>query len=404
MLASDMYMRTFLVALALSAALAPISSADAPGTRRLFYPGEIWPDDHGVHINAHGGGILLHDGTYYWFGEHKVAGKRGNTAQVGVHVYSSKDLYNWKDKGIALAVSDDPNSDIARGCILERPKVIFNQRTGKFVMWFHLELKHNGYKSARSGVAIADQPAGPYRFLRSMRPNAGVWPDNLPADRRKPLSSDEQADLAKYLFTGGPPGRKFPEDLLCRRDFEGGQMARDMTLFQDDDGKVYHIYSSEENGTLQISQLDADFTAPAGHYARILVGKFNEAPAMFKAGGRYFLLTSGTTGWAPNPCRCFSADSIWGPWTYQENPCHGTEQQNKITFDSQSTFVLPSSGRTAPFIFMADRWRPDNAIDGRYIWLPMRMDNGLPVLEWKESWSLDGSNGGTVHAGGPASP
>jgi len=88
-----------------------------------FRPGELWPDTHGTHINAHGGGILFHDGTYYWFGEHKIAGEAGNRAQVGVHVYSSRDLLNWKDEGIALSVSDDPQGDIARGCILERPKV-----------------------------------------------------------------------------------------------------------------------------------------------------------------------------------------------------------------------------------------------------------------------------------------
>ena len=66
-----------------------------------FYPGAIWPDNNGVHINAHGGGILFQNDTYYWFGEHKIEGKKGNSAQVGIHCYSSKDLYNWKDEGIA---------------------------------------------------------------------------------------------------------------------------------------------------------------------------------------------------------------------------------------------------------------------------------------------------------------
>src|SRR5580704_18107008 len=75
---------------------------------REFRPGALWLDNHDVPINAHGGGILFHDGTYYWFVEHKIEGSAGNKAQVGVHVYSSTDLYNWKDEGIALAVSEDP--------------------------------------------------------------------------------------------------------------------------------------------------------------------------------------------------------------------------------------------------------------------------------------------------------
>ena len=106
---------------------------------------------------AHGGGILVHDGTFYWFGQHMVEGDAGNYAQVGVHAYSSKDLYHWKDEGIALRVSADPKSDITKGCILERPKVVYNRKTGRFVMWFHLELKGKGYGAARSGVAVAEQ-------------------------------------------------------------------------------------------------------------------------------------------------------------------------------------------------------------------------------------------------------
>ena len=43
------------------------------------------------------------------------------------------------------------------------------------------------------------------------------------------------------------------KDMVFRRDHDGGQMARDMTLFVDDDGKAYHIYSSESNSTLHLS-------------------------------------------------------------------------------------------------------------------------------------------------------
>lgn len=378
------------IAAALICCLAVWGARAANGPLHCFHPGALWPDDQGRHINAHGGGLLDYGGCYYWFGEHKIAGELGNTAQVGVRVYSSRDLYNWKDEGIALAVSQDLSSEIAPGCILERPKVLFNEKTRKFVMWFHLEGKGQGYSSARSGVAVADQATGPYRYLYSLRPNAGVWPDDLPQQERQPLSAHDQTQLAKYHFTGGPPaGLPFPTNLVCRRDFPGGQMARDMSLFLDDDGKAYHIYSSEENGTLQISQLAPDYLLPAGHFVRLLVGQFNEAPALFKKDGVYFLFTSGTTGWKPNPGRSFSAASIWGPWTYLGNPCRGTDAQKNDTFESQSTFVQPVPGRSGQFIFMADRWRPADAIDGRYVWLPVRFENGQPVLEWKETWSLD---------------
>ena len=93
---------------------------------------------------------MYHDGTYYWFGENKC--DTTSSAMVGVMCYSSRNLTDWKNEGVALSVVDNDSSDIARGCILERPKVIYNAKTGKFVMWFHLELKGKGYAAARAGV------------------------------------------------------------------------------------------------------------------------------------------------------------------------------------------------------------------------------------------------------------
>ena len=351
-----------------------------------FRPGALWPDENGIHINAHGGGILFHQGIYYWFGEHKIAGPAGNLAHVGVHVYASRDLYRWRDEGVALRVSEDPASPIAAGCVLERPKVIHNPATGKFVMWFHLE-KGTDYGSALSGVAVADHILGPYEFLHALRPNDGVWPANFPPSDRRPLSAGEAALLATMDLPGGPRPY-YPRDLLFRRDFERGQMARDMTLYVDDDGAAYHIHAAEANGTLHISRLTADFLAPAGEYIRILPGRFNEAPAMLKWRGRYFMFTSDCTSWAPNPARLLAADSIFGEWEELGNPCIGQGAQIANTFESQPTFILPVQGNPDAFIYMGDRWRPDDAIDGRYVWLPIEFQHGVPTISWHDEWDL----------------
>ncbi len=349
-----------------------------------FEPGQLWNDVNGVHINAHGGGILFHEGVYYWFGEHKVSGRRGNNAHVGVGCYSSKDLYNWKNEGIALAVvKDNPNHDITAGCVLERPKVIYNKKTGQFVMWFHLELKGQGYNAARCGTAVSDSPAGPYTYLRSFRPNAGVWPDNIPEDRKKALEG-----IAGIQFSGGglPEGYTTEQLNIFARDFAGGQMSRDMTLFVDDDSAAYHIYASEENSTLHISLLSEDYLSPAGRYIRVFEGRYMEAPAMFKHNGRYYLMMSGCTGWTPNAARSAVADSIWGPWKELGNPCVG--ENSDTTFFSQSTYFLPVEGKKDAFVYMGDRWRPENAIDGRYIWLPVILKEEGFQLQWQDRWDL----------------
>jgi hypothetical protein len=344
----------------------------------VFRPGEIWPDDHGVHLNAHGGGILLHEGVYYWFGEHKIAGGAGNRAHVGVHVYSSRDLYRWKDEGVALSVSDDPASEIARGCILERPKVVYNAKTRRFVMWLHLEFLGRGYATARAALAVSDRPTGPFTYVRSIRPNAGIWPVNVTAQdklRTPPRSGEPTEDAARA------------GDYL-RRDFAVGQMVRDLTVFVDDDAKAYLVHAAEDNFTLHIDELTDDYQGFTGKWTRVFPGGWNEGPALFKRGGKYYMITSGCTGWRPNAARSAVADSICGPWQALGNPCRGTPAENEITFDSQSTFVLPAPGRRDAFIFMADRWRPKDAIDGRYLWLPLEWENDRPTIKWRTSWSL----------------
>jgi len=348
-----------------------------------FYPGEVWPDNNNIHINAHGGGILFVNGMYYWFGEHKIEGKKGNQAWVGVHCYSSKNLVDWKDEGIALeVVKDNPNHDITEGCILERPKVIYNAKTQKFVMWFHLELKGMGYKAARTGVAVADNITGPFKFIRSVNPNANQWPVNYAEELKNKIYPDELKSWSDEWIEA------VKEGMILQRDFEKGQMSRDMTLYVDDDGTAYHIHASEENLTLHISELTEDFLDFSGRYIRVLPTGHNEAPSIFKYKDKYYMITSGCTGWAPNAARLLVSDTVMGEWEYLGNPCIGEDAD--VTFHAQSTFILPVHGKKDAFIFMADRWRPKNAINGRYIWLPIQFNKeGLPFLEWMDEWSLD---------------
>lgn len=361
------------------------SCTSTKSNKNSVTPGSLWLDNNGVHINAHGGGMLSYGDKYYWYGEHKIEGSAGNKANVGVHVYTSSDLCNWTDEGIALKViDDDPSHDIAKGCVLERPKVIYNELTGKFVMWFHLELKGQGYDAARSGVAISDSPAGPFTFLNSFRPNAGHWPVNV-EDYHKASVPDSIKD--KYCGGKGCLPVHVDSMNILGRDFEGGQMARDMNLFVDHDGKAYHIYSSEENSTTHISQLTDDYTSYSGKFARFFANRYMEAPAVFRStNGRYYFIGSDCTGWEPNAARSATAKSIWGPWTELGNPCTGDGAE--LTFKSQSTYVLPVQGKENAFIFMGDRWKPENAIDGRYIWLPITFENDRPEINWYEEWDL----------------
>ncbi len=296
-------------------------------------------DMDGNSINAHGAGILKYNNTYYLFGEIKkgktwlVANQSWEDYRVpagGISCYSSKDLITWKNEGIAMkSLTGNASNEIDTGRVIERPKVIYNGRTKKFVMWMHIN--KNDYSLSHAGVAISDKPAGPYTYLESVAPNE--------------------------------------------------QMSRDMTLFKDEDGKAYLIYASENNMTMQICLLNDDYLSPTKNYIRILENQHREAPALFKQNGKYFLITSLCSGWDPNPATYAVANSMMGTWTQKENPCVGSGAET--TFNSQSTFVLPIDEKKGQYIFMADKWNKFDLQKSDYLWLPLNITNGQ--IEIKEN-------------------
>jgi len=315
-----------------------------------FRPGEEWLDAEGRSIQAHGGGMLVKDGVYYWYGE-----DRRERRQTTVSCYSSTDLTAWKHEGVVFGPAAFP--DAYRRNFIERPKVIFNPRTGKYVLWFHMEGR--GYHFARGGVATGDKATGPFEFHDAIRPIT------------------ENFD--------------FPDDRNEQQRYGG--TLRDMNLFVDDDGRAYVFYASENNATLYIVRLNEEFTGPetpiveGETWARAFVGEMREAPAPFKSGGRYYIITSGCTGWTPNAADHGVAENILGPWRALGNPCVGDGAER--TFESQSTFVLPIADRPGCFIFMADRWRPRQLADSRYIWLPLVVEPDDKIeLAWRDAWDL----------------
>lgn len=315
--------------------------------RKYFCPGQIWTDLNGNPINAHGGGIIYVDGTYYWYGEHKLLGKSEREgADGGVHCYSSTDLYNWQDEGIILSVDyQNPQSDIALGCILERPKVIYNKRTKLYVMYFKLYLPGRGYDTGYVGVATGTNPSGPFRYGH------------------------------KFLGAGSSKG------------------SGDFCMFQDEDGNVYHLTVRKPDKAFCIGRLQDDCLYPEGTYKVLSdIPLHTEAPAMVRKDGIYYMIGSGSSGWAPNAARSFSTQNLWKGYKDLGNPCIGVNTYNQLgaekTFGAQISFILPVKQRPGFYIAMFDIWNPERASDGLYVWLPLRIENGKLIVEWKDQWSF----------------
>ncbi|OTO77323.1 MULTISPECIES: glycoside hydrolase family 43 protein [unclassified Enterococcus] len=283
--------------------------------------GQMWYTTEGERIQAHGGMILSYQDTFYWYGENKeaenvvssIGGRKVDF--IGISCYSSQDLQNWTYQGLVIEASTDPNDPLYRDKIVERPKVVFNKKTKKFVMWFHYD--HDDYLYAACGIATSDTPIGPFKLEKIMQPN--------------------------------------------RKD------ARDMTLFEDGED-VFLIHSSDFNKTMYIAQLTEDYLDCTGLYTKILEDQEREAPAMFKQNGYYFMFSSGTTGWDPNAALYSRSAHLFSPHKLIDNPCEG--QNYRQTFFAQINFVFQHEGK---FFLMLDHWQPNELRNSGYSILPIEI-------------------------------
>ncbi len=50
--------------------------------------------------------------------------------------------------------------------------------------------------------------------------------------------------------------------------------------------------------------------------------------------------------------------------------------------------MVPVVGKEDAFNFVADRWKKEDLRDSRYVWLPLRFEDGKPVVEWRDAWDL----------------
>lgn len=343
-----------LAVLFLAVTLGRLNAApDTEFVNGAFTENHEWFDNRHELINAHDGGVIYVDGTYYWYGMAlRPWGATdelndGAATTIGIVLYSSKDLYHWTYERVILPTSTNPTDPLYGPMRFERPKIIFNAKTKQFVLWFHY-VKFPGKHGdtigmGEAGVAVADTITGPFCFL----------------------------------------GYHRPIDDSCA--------AKDCTLFQDTDGSAYFIYDRKVSSTsrcLHVVKLTDDYLHSTNIWAKIDVAASREAPAMIKRNGTYFLLTSGVTGWRPNSAKCYRATNILGPYTDLGDPCEGPG--NESTYNAQSTYIFKIENLTDAYVLMLERHNTSLFTRCSYIWLPMSFpDNSTSRIKYLPNWSLD---------------
>lgn len=346
-----------------------------------FYPGKEWLDTEGKRIHAHGGSIIRVEEKYYWYGENKefTDGVSG-IWHYGVRMYESDDLYNWKDLGnIIPPDEEDETSPFHPTAKMDRPHIIYNASTRKYVCWVKV-MRENGTQV--STVLTADCITGPYTIVKK--------------------------DLRPLSFNAG-----------------------DFDLAVAPDGKAYYYFERVHSETI-CADLTDDYTDVTGYYTTHFphhegVPYVREATAHFMRKGKHYLITSGTTGYLPNPSEAAVGDTWHGPFTVLGNPHVG--DSSDTSFYSQISSVYKVPGKKELYIALADRWLPDmmgipyakyerlfhilfgreysreekiaalkeaksftgpeNTSQAGYVWLPVIFENDVPKIYWHDEWRIE---------------
>ena len=274
-------------------------------------------------VQAHDGGMIRVGDYYYWVGT-SFANNDGRL--TAFNIYRSSDLKNWTFRNRIFTLATDPSLE---GGYADRPKIVWNAQTKRFVMWCKWADKVLGRGAA---VAQCETVDGDYKFVRKFKP--------------------------------------------------GNNRSADCTLFKDDDGSAYFIVNGKDDTpqNMNIHKLTPDYLDIEKTTA-ILPWK-REAPAIFKRNGVYFLITSGRSGWKPNQQKYVTATNLAGPWSELK------DVGGPKGYEGQTTFVQPISGsETTSYLWMSDVWRqpegrPRDSSD--YKWLPFSFPDDT-TMEMKDA-------------------
>jgi hypothetical protein len=348
-------------------------------------PGQTWLDTEGKPIQAHGFSVFYKDGTYYWYGENKERTVIGsNIWTYGIRCYTSKDFYNWKDQGLIIKPDTvNPYSPLNPSQGMDRPHIIYNKQTKKYVCWIKL-LGNDGQFMT---VLTADDFLGPYEIV-----NPGFRPDG----------------------------------------FESG----DFDLYADEKTGKGYIWFERPHYELICADLTDDYTSVTEKFSVHFSGLFppdtREAPTHFLANGKHFIYTSGTSGYFPNQSIISAFEDYHGEYINLGNP--HPDDTTFTSYCSQITEVIKIPGKENLYVVMADRWMPqtcgsdilktvwdmtrksfeghqpkernfdkvslldrtkekrmewDATSRATYVWLPITWENGVPNIYWKDEWKLE---------------
>ncbi|MDQ2589095.1 CBM35 domain-containing protein [Saccharothrix yanglingensis] len=341
---------------ALVDAAAELEAADE-GTFQTITNNTFWNDTSGNPIYSQGGGVFKFGDTYYWYGVHYRGAESyranptrkydGEVSVVSIPVYSSRDLVNWKfENRVATRSTAIHNGNtLASTGWLGRLGVSYNENTGKYV------LATQAYVGGAHGVL----------FLQGNTPTANFTHGYF------------QGQIVNSPTTG----------------------TGDQTVFTDDDGKDYLVFSNREGRSrgfvAKFRESDSLRIEPGVEIRR---GDGREGNAMFKLDGKYYHAASALHGWntSVNYVNESTSGNIQGAYS-SEFVLPGTEMD--YSHVTQTGFFVTVKGtRQNTVIYAGDRWADFawNGI-GYNQWVPITKTGARPRFHSVSQWQFNATTG-----------
>ncbi len=326
----------------------------------------FWYATDSVPIYSQGGGIFKFPdpktGTtrYYWYGvRYKGAEKYLKDPSVtitthGFHsvtCYSSEDLVNWRFEGDVLTPEELERGGGDSTGWVGRLGVAYMKTIGKYALCVqHTVRDKNETRSVL--IATSDTPTGKFSWHN--------W------------------------FT--------------MKDMIGTPNTGDQTVFTDEDtGKSYLVYSyGSGRNKIYLSEIGVrDGKVCLLDCHQVFRGAGREGNCMFKYKGKYYMCASDLYGWDSSHAYYLTADSIYGPYTPENN----MEVMDGCSADyahvTQTGFFVTIRGtKEETVVYCGDRWADfaGNGL-GYNQWAPLSFTDSRPYFNSLSSWHLNAVTG-----------
>ncbi|AOW11451.1 beta-xylosidase [Flavobacterium gilvum] len=318
----------------------------------------FWYTKNKLPINSQGGGIFTFpdpktgEKKYYWYGVYyKEADTyrddpsvtlKNNTFE-SVTCYSSTDLVNWTFEANVLTNDELKKQPDYRKTWVGRLGVAYIPEIKKYAMF----VQHGGEVL----ITVSDSPTGQFTWHQQ----------------------------------------------ISMKEMIGTTNTGDQTVFTDDNGKSYLIYSyGQGRNKIYVSEIGMkNGMVNLLDCTEVFKGENREGNCMFKYKNKYYLAASNIYGWDSSLAYYLVSDNIRGPYEAKQGMMVMNGCADDYAHVTQTGFFVTLKGsKQETVVYCGDRWAnfAGNGL-GYNQWFPLSFEGHTPYFNSLGSWNLNVKTG-----------